>query len=85
MTTNDINTFLKQLKYDRAYARKQIFCTDWYDLVENMVQTKPYRLLYSPQQLTRNTEFIEFLDGNGFKIIPLYHIAENIMVQIVRE
>ena len=85
MTADDIKTFLKQLKYDRKYAQDKILCNEWYDLVHDIFWNKPYRLLYTPQQLTKYTEFIEFLDGNGFRIKPIVHIDENIVVEIVLE
>ena len=85
MTVDNIKTFLIQLKYDREYAQNQIFHGDWYDLVHDIFWRKPYHITYSPQELNKFTEFVEFLDGNGYIIKPLHCYHGYITVDISPE
>ena len=85
MTGDNIKTFLNQLKYDRDYAQDKIFRNEWYDFVNDMFWKKPYHFTYSPQKLNKSTEFVEFLDGNGYIVTPLYYFNESITVDIKPE
>ena len=82
MTIDNVKTFLIQLEHDREYAQSQIFYDKWYDLVHDLFWKKPYHITYSPQELNKYTEFVEFLDGNGFIVKPLYCYNGYITVDI---
>ena len=73
MTYEDFTTFMEQLKYDKKYAEGQILGGEWNDLVNNMFWNKPYHITYLPRALDKCTEFVEFLDGNGFIVKPIYY------------
>ena len=85
MTYESFLGFMKQLKYDKKYAEGQILYGEWHNLVHMIFWSKPYCVTYSPQQLNKYTEFIEFLDGNGFKIKPLHYIGDYIEIEIEPE
>ena len=85
MTYENFLTFMRQIKYDKKYAETQILSGEWRDLVHMIFWNKPYRITYSPRLLTKYTEFIEFLDGNGFRIKPICYIDDYIQVEIEPE
>ena len=72
MTRNDplVKYFLRQIKYDKDYAAKMInedsFWSNAVDLAYNK-RTILYSTFDSDSSVYR--EFIEFIEGNGYKII----------------
>ena len=85
LMTYESYLFMDQIKYDKKYAEDQILNGEWYDLVQGVFWNEPYHFTYLPHKVNKYTEFIEFLDGNGFKIEPIAYDGDYVKVELIPE
>ena len=61
--------FLHYIKYDKEYAKQQIKCNEQWRAMIWMIYEN-HSIYYSPTKINDLwTEFIEFIDGNGFVLV----------------
>ena len=71
--------FIEQVKYNKEYAKNKVINdADWRSMVWLLCWSEGNtQILYDPNDLNDCwTEFIEFIDGNGFKVTDKKQVTE---------